>query len=194
MYTSRLEDKMAISDLMTAWMHRDLGNWDKLREVAHADGTIEITWYKGLFSGFVDGSAKMGESSFLTKHIITNPVIEFNGNKAVVETNAMIIGENPELDLGCTGHNRFIDQVEKRDGIWRIVSRNSVYDMCHFTFPVGMAEIDQDIVKKYPREYAALAYILEKSGFPVKGKFATKGSSLELEIKKNAMNWLNKDK
>ena len=47
-----------------------------------------------------------------------------------------------------------------------------------------------DQVRKYPREYAALAYLLEKSGFPVKRVFATTGSNLEKTMKTNGQAWL----
>src|SRR6266851_1971608 len=83
---SRLEDRQSIADLMTGWIHRDLAEWDKLRELFHPDGTIEITWFEGLASDFVDGSMRMGESDFRTKHFISAPVVTFNGNKAIVET------------------------------------------------------------------------------------------------------------
>jgi len=40
----RLEDRAEIADLMTGWIHRDLGEWDELRNLFHDDATIEITW------------------------------------------------------------------------------------------------------------------------------------------------------
>ncbi|MGY2924444.1 hypothetical protein ACVWYW_001375 [Ewingella americana] len=122
--------------------------------------------------------------------MIGSPVITFNGDRAIVETNAIIIGENASLGLGCNGHNRFYDLVEKRDGVWRIVKRQSIYDMGNFNFPVGVVDIDQATVAKYPREYAALAYLLEKSGFPVKRVFATKFSQQEQEMKAKGKQWL----
>jgi hypothetical protein len=45
-------------------------------------------------------------------------------------------------------------------------------------------------VKRYPREYAARAYLLEKSGFPVKRVFATQGSDLEKAMKAHGRAWL----
>jgi len=188
--SATLQDRQDIADLMTGWIHRDLAEWDQLLELFHDDGVIEVTWFEGLFSQFVEGSKKMGGSDFATKHLIASPVITFNGNRAIVETNAIIIGENTKLGLGCNGHNRFYDLVEKRDGVWRIVKRQSIYDMGNFTFPAGVVEIDQDVVAKYPREYAALAYLLEKSGFPVKRVFATKFSSQEIEMKAAGNQWL----
>ena len=187
-----LEDRLQITDLMTGWIHRDLGQWDALRELFHPDGTIEVTWFEGLASEFIDGSMKMGASDARTKHLIGTPVVTFNqtATKAIVETNAMIIGENVTLDVGCVGHNRFYDLVEKREGIWKLLHRQSIYDMATFTFPMGPVEIDSVVVAKYPREYAALAYMLEKSGFPVKRIFATRGSELEKDMKAAGTAWL----
>lgn len=45
-------------------------------------------------------------------------------------------------------------------------------------------------VQKYPREYAPLAYLLEKSGFPVSRVYPTKGSDLEKTIKAKGQTWL----
>ncbi|MFO6296624.1 nuclear transport factor 2 family protein [Rahnella selenatireducens] len=189
---SQLVDRQQINDLMNGWMYRDLGNWDGLRNLFHPDGTIEITWFEGLASDFVDGSMRMGASDLRTKHLIAQPVVTFNasGNKAILETNAMIMGENVILNLGCECHNRFYDLAEKRDGVWKLFHRQSVYDMGTFTFPLGQVEIDQSIVTKYPREYAALAYLLEKSGFPLSRIFATRGSELEQKMKASAKAWL----
>lgn len=188
--SATLDDRQQISDLMTGWIHRDLAQWDGLRSLFHPEGTIEVTWFEGLASKFVDASARMGASALKTKHMIGNPVVTFNGDKAIVETNAMIIGENVNLDLGCCVHNRFYDLMEKRDGLWKIIRRQSVYDMGSFTFPLGLVDIDMNVAKQYPREYAALAYVLEKSGFPVNRVFATRGSELEKKMKAEGEAWL----
>ncbi|MBC3840695.1 nuclear transport factor 2 family protein [Streptacidiphilus sp. 4-A2] len=187
---ARIEDRSAIAALMNGWIHRDLGEWDQLRDLFHPGATIEITWFEGLATDFVDGSARMGASELRSKHLIGAPSITFNGDRALVQTNAMIMAENVALDLGCTAHNRFWDQVEKRDGLWRIVRRQSIYDMSSFSFPGPVQEIDQQVVRRYPREYAALAYLLEKSGYSLAREFPIRGSALEAEIKSAGAAWL----
>jgi hypothetical protein len=185
-----LQDRLQISDLINGWIHRDLGQWEQLANLAHPDGIIEITWFEGLFSEFVEGSRRMGKSDLRTKHLIGNPVVIFNGDKAVVETNAVIVGENVRLNLGCSVHNRFYDLVERRQGEWKLLKRQSIYDMGTFTFPQGLVEIDHQIVARYPREYAPLAYLLDNSGFPLKRVFATRGSELEQAMRAEASAWL----
>ncbi|WP_328540398.1 nuclear transport factor 2 family protein [Streptomyces sp. NBC_00344] len=188
---TRIEDRAAIAGLMTGWIHRDLGEWDLLRGLFHADATIAITWFEGPAHDFVDGSARMGASDLRTKHLVASPSITFRDDRALVETNAMIMAENTALDLGCTAHNRFWDRVEKRDGVWRIVHRQSVYDMSSFTFLARVQDIDEKAVRRHPREYAALAYLLEASGFPLGRTFPTRGSELEADMKAAGATWLH---
>ena len=185
-----LEDRLNIADLMTGWIHRDLGEWDQLRNLFHPDATMEITWFSGTASAFVDGSMKMGTSDLKTKHVVTSPAVTFNGNKAIAETNAIIVGDNAVLGVGCENHCRLYDRVEKRDGVWKILDRHAIYDTATFTSPFGVVEVDQRTVQKYPREYAPLAYLLEKSGFSVNRIYPTKGSDLEKQIKAEAQAWL----
>ena len=185
-----LKSRQAIADLMTGWIHRDLAEWDRLLALFHHDSTIEVTWFEGKFADFVEASKKMGQSNFKSKHFIGSPVITFNGDRAIAETNAVIIGENASLNLGCVAHNRFYDWIEKRSGVWKILKRRSVYDCGYFTFTSRVVEIDQTEFRKYPREYASLAYLVAKSGFPVKRVFPTKGSDLERKMKQDAELWL----
>jgi SnoaL-like domain len=185
-----LEDRQSIADLMTGWIHRDLAEWDQLRELFYPDGTIEISWFEGLASDFVDGSMRMGESDLHTKHVISAPLVTFHGNKAIVETNAVVVGENVRLGLGCSTHARFYDQVEKRSGAWKIVKRQGIYDFGYFNFPQGLVEIDRELVKTYPREYAPARLSPGKEWFSSEARLSTKGSDLEKTMKANGQAWL----
>ena len=187
---SYLTDRLDIADLMTGWIHRDNGEWDQLREFFHPEATIEITWFKGKATDFVNGSMKMGTSDFKAKHLIALPVVTFHGTKAITETNAIVVGLNTTLGLGCEAHCRFYDHIEKRDGAWKILERHAIYDMAGFTFPYGIVELDTSAVQKYPIEYAPLAYLLQQSGFPVTSIYPTKGSDLEKTIKAEGQTWL----
>lgn len=187
---NRLDDEMSIATLIRGWMFRDLGRWDRLRELFHPEGTIEVTWFEGLFKNFVTASETMGASNIRTKHVITNPMVTIANDRAITETNIIIVGQNMQVGLGCEAHARFYDLVEKRDGVWRILHRYCIYDMGGFTFPSGIVAIDSDIVARYPVEYASLAYLLEVSGFPVKRVFPTRGSEAERLIREDSEHWL----
>ena len=57
---SYLEDRVKIADLINGWMHRDLAQWDELRNLFHPGGTIEVTWFEGAFADFVAGGRGLG--------------------------------------------------------------------------------------------------------------------------------------
>lgn len=184
-----LQDRQAIADLATGWMHRDLGEWDALRNLFHPDATIEVTWFEGPATEFVDASSRMQGSGLRTKHLISPPMIRFHGDKALAETNAIIMVDSDALGLGATTHSRFFDRVERRDGTWRIARRLCIYDMSAFDF-LAPVEVDRSTIERYPRAYAALAYLLDQSGFPVRRVFPTQGSELERTIHADGRAWL----
>lgn len=189
----RAADKTAISELMTGWINRDLGLWDELEALFTPDATIEITWFRGRAADFVAGSRRMTGSRLRTKHLVTNPVITFAGDRAFAETNAMIVAEHTELALGTATHNRFLDRLVRTEDGWRIAHRDSSYDMGAFTYPYGVAaaaEVDQERLRAFPVEYASLAYLLVEAGFPVEGEFPTRGSQVEARIREAGAAWL----
>ena len=148
--TANLEDRQAIADLMIGWMRRDLARWEALRELFHAGGTIEVTWFEGMFSDFVDASMRMGASDLRTKHVIAAPVITFHGDRAIAETNAIVVAENVSVGVGAMTHNRFYDRIEKRDGTWKIIYRQAIYDMGSITFPAGPVAVDGELIRRFP--------------------------------------------
>jgi hypothetical protein len=117
-----------------------------------------------------------------------------SGDRAFVETNAILLVDQVDLGIGATIHNRFLDRVSRRDGIWRITHRDSVYDMGGFTYPFGThgaEDVDAEaLCRRHPREYAALAYLLERSGHAVTGTYPTRFSEREQAILIEGYEWL----
>ncbi|WP_199255923.1 nuclear transport factor 2 family protein [Mycolicibacterium mengxianglii] len=192
--TASLQDAHDIANVMTGWVHRDVGEWDQLGALFHPDAQIKLSWFTGPATDFVAASARMARSDLRTKHVIATPSIRFSrsGLRAVTETNAIVVVENRHVPLGAVGHSRFFDRVECRDGRWAIVERTAIYDFSSFTFPLGpVVSIDAAAVSRYPIEYAALAYVLDLGGFPVGDTFATKDGDDEREMKRCAAQWLD---
>lgn len=184
----RAADRQAITDLMTGWIHRDREDWDALANLFHDDATLTILWFSGQAKDFVDGSRRMSGGPLRSKHFMGTPVIEAAGDRAFVETNAMLVADHLELGIGVTVHNRFLDQVDRRDGVWRIARRDSVYDVGGFTYPYGIRATDGPL--RHPREYSALAYLLEHSGHQVPETCPTRFSKREQEIIQEGRAWL----
>jgi hypothetical protein len=194
MSDNRLEDRQEISELMIGWIYRDKEQWEELASLFHPDATLRILWFSGAARDFIDGSRRMGHGPLRSKHFIGTPAIRFAGDRALVETNAILLAELTNAGIGATIHNRFLDRVSKRDGAWRIEHRDSVYDMGGFTYPYGVAaapDIDAEALSaRHLREYAALAYLLETTGNPVTGTFPTRFSDQEAAIRATGQAWL----
>lgn len=179
-----------ITQIVAGWLYRDTGRWDDLLRLFHEDGQISVTWFEGPFAEFVRRSRAMGRSDLRTKHLIGVPLIEIVGERAFVETNVMILADNVKISVACRQHARFLDLLECREGVWGIVRRECVYDMGEFVDQGSGIVVDPVAVRAFPEEYAPLAYVLERSGFPLGRVFPTRGGILEGEIREAAGRWL----
>jgi hypothetical protein len=104
-----LEDRQSIADLMTGWIHRDLAEWDKLRELFHPDGSIEISWFEGLASDFVDGSMRMGKSEYY--------ILAVRGFEGRITIPAEAQGPCAILLASFSDALRALETVSKEDGL-----------------------------------------------------------------------------
>ncbi|ASF13017.1 nuclear transport factor 2 family protein [Nocardia brasiliensis] len=194
MIEDRIADRLAIGELMSGWIHRDREQWEELAGLFHEDATLTILWFSGSARDFIDGSRRLSGGPLRNKHFIGPPSIEFAGDHAFVETNAILLADHRDSGLGATIHNRFLDRVRRDDGVWRIAHRDSVYDLGGFTYPFGVdgaEHIDAAALgRRHPREYAALAYLLERSGVPVTGTYPTRFSDRERTIRATGRAWL----
>jgi len=123
------EDRSDISQLMYKWgFYRDHGMWDELRTTFHPEGTIQVTWFTGEFSDFVDTSIKMAEGGAESIHIIKPSIVDVVGDRAIAITPASITARaNPGVELDLSSEAYFFDFVERRDGEWKILRRICVY-------------------------------------------------------------------
>lgn len=190
--STTLQDVADITALSNGWIYRDTARWDQLRGLFHADGIIEIGWFKGLFSDFVDASVQMHRAGAIqSKHLMALPLAEVRGDRAVAETNALLTGVNNALKLGFTCHTRFFDLIERRNGAWKIAKRNNIYDISFFSFPASPVAIDAETLTRWPWEYAPLAYVIEASGHVVASDHPTRGSVAEAALRQAGARWLD---
>jgi hypothetical protein len=57
-------------------------------------------------------------------------------------------------------------------------------------FNVVPTDFDRTSGHDHPHEYAAVAHLLSLSGFPIEGRYPTRGSEAELRIKADDQSWL----
>ena len=129
--SGNVSDGEAISELINAWVyHRDRGNWDQLRDTFWPEGTISLSWFDGPFEKFVDSSKELAEKGSPAKHMVDQPFVKINGNRAVSEANVILLGRGVggPLEIDLTTYLRFYDLLEKREGQWRILKRTAIYE------------------------------------------------------------------
>lgn len=129
-----MADNEAIRDVLRRWAFgRDQGRWEMLAACYHPGATMAISWYSGPAEGFIERSKALTEARVAgdtTKHLLGNAVIERRGSRALAESDATVL-VRASLDgvaADTTAYLRFLDRVEKRDGIWRIAERTGIYE------------------------------------------------------------------
>ena len=192
---TQASDREMIGELMQNWgFWRDQGEWDALRTTFHPEGRIRVTWFSGLFTEFVTTSMEMRKRRSGVKHWIGGSKIDINGDRAIAETNVMIMGRPVLHDVlvDSVAYSRFYDLVEKRDGVWRILEREAIYEKDRVDPVVHGTLVPFDLAKlnAFPPAYRHLAYSLGSSGYTVSADLPTDGSEALERLYARGSAWL----
>src|SRR4029078_6634378 len=89
-----------------------------------------VSWFRGPYAEFVEHCRRNFGRGSSAKHQLWPARVTVNGGSAHPETNVAILVrqtiEGVEVDL--TSNGRFLDRLERRDGVWRIVERAALYE------------------------------------------------------------------
>lgn len=187
-------DRFEIRRTIDEWgVFRDSGQWASLRALFCPGAMIRVAWYEGHFENFVELS-RAGSGKGFAKHIICNSAIQVKGDRAIAETNAMLIGRGNVDGAACHGetHLRYLDCLARsRDGRWQIADRATIYD---HDLVVPLSSVDGPNVlagaASWPVEYRYLAARLTARGLAIPGDLATKGSETENTARLRCAAWL----
>ena len=165
------DGKIACAELIQNWgFARDQGHWDDLAAIFHPGGEIAVSWFRGPYVEFVALCRNNFGRGSVAKHQLWPARVAVNGSRATAETNVAILVrqtiEGVEVDL--TSNGRFLDRIEKRDGVWRMVERAALYEKDRLDpvepsdkFDAMMAKSD---AAKYPAQYRYMAYRVHAAG------------------------------
>ena len=163
--------KLAITDVL----HRYARGLDRMdREMVlscwHLGGTDDhAPLYSGTASGFIDWLWPVHGAMEVTRHVVTNIMIEVDGDHAGSEcywtVTLRVPHEGKRYDL--MGQGRYIDTWDKIDGVWAIRHRQSLSDWGRIE-PVGLvageANSPQLIVPNNPEKHPP-TWARDKSDF-----------------------------
>jgi hypothetical protein len=162
-----IEDKQACADVIVSWgLCRDQRRWPELLATFHPAGEIAVSWFRGPFADFVEHCKRGGSS----KHLIMPPLVRVNGDRAVAETSILILVRQliDNLAVDMTSRSRFLDRLERRGGVWRILERAAVYEQDRLDPVVPSEAFDRLMreaeVARYPEPYRYMAFRLNAAG------------------------------
>jgi len=128
--TERLADHLAIQDVI--FKHcRGLDRADAvlLKTCYWEDAQVDYGFFKGGGHEFCDLIARSIVGNRATHHQVSNIIPEFSEDEAVVESYVTAYHHQPGGQLTeMTYMGRYIDHMEKRDNVWKLLMRHVVAD------------------------------------------------------------------
>lgn len=172
---NRAEDRSDIAQLLLRWgYYRDHNLWEELAQTFHADGEIQVTWYRGTFSGFVQASKDMARRGQRSTHVMQPSIIELQGDRAIAITPVSILGRaavRKGVELDMTSYAQFFDFLERRAGEWRILRRVCIYqkDRIDSVLPSLKFWLMSWFMPtaKFDPAYRNLAMVLSRAGYTI---------------------------
>lgn len=128
-------------------------------------------------------------------HQLGAVAVEIVGNRAVSQ-NKMTISARGKLDgvlceFSCM--SRHLDRWEKREGLWGLVLRETIYDRDRLfaVVPGETVSLDESRFASVPEAYRGLGYLLSALGHPVATDLPVFGGALEQDRLAEANGWLS---
>jgi SnoaL-like protein len=164
-------DKVICAELVQAWgFARDQGKWDDLAAVFHPGGEIAVSWFRGPYVEFVAHCQRNFGKGSEAKHLLWPARVAVKGARATAETSvAILVRQTIEgIVVDLTSNGRFLDRLEKRGGVWKMVERAALYEKDRLDpvepshkFDALMANAN---AHKYPAPYRYMAYRVHAAG------------------------------
>lgn len=144
-----LLDKEAIRTLLYDYCRAvDRGDAELMKRCYHPDATDDHGFFSGNAWEFVDYVLPLLAQLDRSIHSLTNPHIELDGDRAHVETQWSVIHRLRRFgkltDMWHQG--RYLDELERGDGEWRILRRVTVLDAERWLHTADLQDLVPDTV------------------------------------------------
>lgn len=163
-------DKLAIAELAQAERAaRDERDWDRLFDSYHRDSRVYISWFEGTATEFVEASRQMtAQPGGGSIHQLGVTLVTLNGDRALADTGcAILMRRNFEgVECDVTAYCRHRSRVERRDGVWRLLTLVGVYqkDTLVPAVPGEIPQLDLDRLHSFRPSYRYLSYYRAQMG------------------------------
>ena len=150
---------------------RDRGWWEQMARAYWPDSTVRLSWYEGDGAGFVAGSRAMTERGRTAVHSMFAPIVHIRGDRAYVEAPAAIRA-HLEVD-GVVGqlvsYSRLNYRLERREGVWKILSLDAIYEDISLTpaAPGDRIDLPAEELAKFRSTYSIIGWDLDRNGVEI---------------------------
>jgi hypothetical protein len=126
-----LLDREAIRDCLARVARgEDRRDAELLRGAYWPDATDDHGVFVGSFQEYLAWVVPGAPAVLLTQHTLGQSLIELRGTRALVETH---VTSYHRINMGADHHDlviggRYVDQMEQREGEWKIAKRTMLYD------------------------------------------------------------------
>jgi hypothetical protein len=128
-----LLDRQAIADVLHRYCRGcDRADEEALRDCFHPDATHRHGSFTGRSQAFVDLAMQIVRPLKMCKHMVSNLTIDLDGDTAHSECHYLAYHRRVNAATGADedyfAGGRFLDRLERRDGVWRIADRVGVIE------------------------------------------------------------------
>jgi hypothetical protein len=128
-----LLDKQAIAEVLYRYCRAsDRADEALMRDCFHPGSTHRHGRFAGTSEDFVTFAMKIIAGSIRTKHLLTNVLVELDGDVAFSESHYFAYHRRLNAETGVEEDNfsggRYLDRFERRAGRWKIVERVGLMD------------------------------------------------------------------
>jgi hypothetical protein len=195
-------DEYAVHSVRRNWaLARDNGDWDGFRACFHPDATVRVLWYSGPVAPFIEetieSAAKRTPGGKSTRHALGNYRVWLNGDRAILETDTMVMNRDRFMGhlVDYTIYLRLYDRMERRNGEWRILRMEAIYDKDKLD-PVIAGSLPADffagVALEGPDSQMGLTrWRLAKRGGQMPVDLPIGGTDTEWKLRQETEAWLN---
>ena len=134
----QLWDKQEIAEVLGARYGRGLDWLDEaaLKECFHPDAHVDYGFFVGNAHDWCTMVMPIEAQSLHRFHYVFNILIDVDGDKAEAESNSLAGGRSANGNQSFFG-SRYLDKLERREGVWRISERKALLEFAQQTQSSG---------------------------------------------------------
>lgn len=197
--TGDMLNKLIIADLIQfERLYRDQQRWEELRTLYHPDCLVRLGWFVGTGDEYVEASRRLdaNKKGWHIMHVTHPTLVRVQGDRAIAETSTFIIRrtELAGVLVDVTIYCQLYSRVERRDGAWKILTLDVVYekDTAVPVYASDCLELDRKELEQGPAAYRFSAYNLKKIGYTVRAEdlYSTDHPERVAQLYREAEEWL----